>query len=530
MKRNLLFVSLIMVFISSGIYAQGNGNDCELPEITETDGGGSYCLDEEVTLSITGDLGDAEGWAWYANGDCDGDPINDESTTSISVTVTETTVYTVKGIGGCVDGEEDVECVEIEVILDNVPPEVDCPEDISAEAKDGVCYAIVDFEEPTGIDDCSEEVTVTKLEGLESGEQFPVGTTIQKYSITDDYENETICEFTITVLDTQDPVVVCPEDIEVNNDLGKCGAVVEYSIDDPTDNCPGVEMKLTEGLESGEFFPVGETIVTYTAVDASGNTASCSFTVTVKDVEPPVIEVKDIKSSKWPPNHKHFELEIDDYIVSVTDNCTVLTKDDIIIDNVSSDEPQNGTGDGNTTDDIVISEDCKTVLLLSERQGGGNGRVYTINLAVADEHGNIGTADIKADVPHDKGKKGAAIDDGPEYIVNGCDIEIEEENDEDNGDDEENSRVVKSNVEVFETIPNPFRSSFEILFKAEEDDHVTVDLYSFTGSKVKMLYRGNVKADKQYSWTYDSGNLNDELYLLIVNGKKTYAFKRIVRK
>jgi hypothetical protein len=282
-------------------------------------------------------------------------------------------------------------------------------------------------------------------------------------------------------------------------------------------------------LESGEFFPVGITTVTYTATDASGNTSSCSFTVTVNDVEPPVIEVKEIKNSKWPPNHKHFELEIDEYIVSVTDNCTDLTIDDIIIDDVSSDEPQNETGDGNTTDDIVISEDCKTVLLLSERQGGGNGRVYTINLAVADEHGNIGIADIKADVPHDKGKKGAAIDDGPEYTVNGCDIEVEEENDEDNGD-EENSRVVKSNVEVFETIPNPFRSSFEILFKAETNDHITVDLYSFTGSKVKMLYRGNVKANKEYSWTYDSGNLNDELYLLIVNGKKTYAFKRIVRK
>ena len=93
MKRNLLFVSLILVFVSYAAQAQGNDDDCELPEITETTGGGSYCLDEEVTLTINGDLGDADGWAWYANGDCDGDPINDESTTSISVNVTETTIY-----------------------------------------------------------------------------------------------------------------------------------------------------------------------------------------------------------------------------------------------------------------------------------------------------------------------------------------------------------------------------------------------------------------------------------------------------
>jgi len=527
MKRNLLLVSLIMVCISYTVHAQGNADECELPEITEITGAGSYCLDEEVTLSITGDLGDAEGWAWYANGDCEGDPLNEESTTSISVKVTETIVYSVKGIGGCVDEEEDVECNQIEVFLDNVPPEVDCPDNIEVEAENGECYATVDFELPTGIDDCSEEVNITKLEGQESGEQFQVGVTIQKYSVIDDYGNESICEFTVTVLDTQDPVIICPENIEVNNDPGECGAVVYYDIEDPTDNCPGVEMKRTEGLASGDFFPVGVNNVTYTATDASGNTSSCSFNVTVHDVEPPVITVKDLKNSKWPPNHKHFELEIDDFIVSVSDNCTDLTKDDIIIDDVSSDEPQNDTGDGNTTDDIVISDDCKTVLLLSERQGGGNGRVYTINLAVADEHGNIGVAEIKAEVPHDNGKKGAPIDDGPVYTVNGCDIEVEDKNNDEEG---ENSRIVKSNIEVFETYPNPFQSSFEILFKAESDDHVTVNLYTFTGSKVKMLYKGNVKANKEYSWIYDSGNLNDELYLLIVDGEKSYAFKRIVRK
>jgi hypothetical protein len=45
---------------------------------------------------------------------------------------------------------------------------------------------------------------------------------------------------------------------------------------------------LQEGIYSGEVFPTGSTTVTYQAVDAAGNTASCSFTVTVTDNEPPV--------------------------------------------------------------------------------------------------------------------------------------------------------------------------------------------------------------------------------------------------
>jgi hypothetical protein len=533
MKRFLLTTIVFFLAGSLSLFAQANGNndDCVMPEITETSGGGSYCMDEEVTLSITGDLNDATGWEWYANGDCEGDPINEESASSITVTVTETITYSVRGVGGCVDDDEEgPECVLIEVVLDDVPPEVDCPENIEVENLEDECYAVVEFDEPTGTDNCSEEVTVEQTEGLESGDQFPVGVTTQTYILSDEYENETTCSFTITVLDTQAPEITCPVDIEADNDPGKCSAVVEYELPEATDNCPGVTIELTEGLESGASFPVGSTSVTYTASDASGNTGSCSFDVTVYDVEPPVITVKNIKSSKWPPNHKNFEVEIEDYIISVEDNCTDLTVDDIIIDDVSSDEPQNDKGDGNTEDDIVISEDCKTVSLLAERQGGGNGRVYTINLAVADEHGNIGVAEIKAEVPHDQGKKGAPMDDGPEYVVNGCDIEVEDEIEGDGQEVNENSRIVHSNVEIFETYPNPFTSSFEILFKAETEDHVDVVLYSFTGSLINELYKGNVKAEKEYSWTYDSGNLNDELYLLIVNGKKSYAFKRIVRK
>lgn len=51
----------------------------------------------------------------------------------------------------------------------------------------------------------------------------------------------------------------------------------------------GVTLAQTAGLPSGSFFPVGVTTNTYQATDAAGNTASCSFTVTVNDVQQPTI-------------------------------------------------------------------------------------------------------------------------------------------------------------------------------------------------------------------------------------------------
>ena len=62
------------------------------------------------------------------------------------------------------------------------------------------------------------------------------------------------------------------------------GAVVDYVAPTASDSCDGdITVELTSGLASGEFFPLGDTVVTYTATDAAGNSTDCSFTVTVNE-------------------------------------------------------------------------------------------------------------------------------------------------------------------------------------------------------------------------------------------------------
>ena len=83
------------------------------------------------------------------------------------------------------------------------------------------------------------------------------------------------------------PTVTCPAGIVAPNDPGRASAVVECPAAAASDNHPGVLVSSTPA--SGSTFAVGITIVTATANDAHGNAASCSFTVLVRDVEPPVI-------------------------------------------------------------------------------------------------------------------------------------------------------------------------------------------------------------------------------------------------
>ena len=206
-----------------------------------------------------------------------------------------------------------------------------------------------------------------------------------------------------------DCILTCPDDITVGNDPDECGAIVTY--DDPSGAGCGT---ITCDHPSGSFFDVGTTTVTCT----SSVGPTCSFTVTVNDEQGPTITTAGTQTL-WPPNHKYVTFTIDDLVTSVTDNCDSIAISNVQITSVTSDEPENGAGDGDTLNDIVIAPDCKSVQLRSERMGSADGRVYTITLRVADDSGNISTTTVKVTVP--KSQNGStAIDSGPHYSVSGC--------------------------------------------------------------------------------------------------------------
>ena len=105
----------------------------------------------------------------------------------------------------------------------------------------------------------------------------------------------------------------------------------------------------------------------------------------------------------------------------MTDSCaTSLNLSSVVISQVTSDELENSGGDGNTLNDIVIAANCKSVQLRAERDGGGDGRVYTITFKVTDASGNVATATARVFVPQSQNGN-PAVDSGPHYVVlGGC--------------------------------------------------------------------------------------------------------------
>jgi hypothetical protein len=174
------------------------------------------------------------------------------------------------------------DCSFTVTVEDNELPTITCPADMTVSTDAGLCSAVVSYT-LSSTDNCPGQ-TVTQTTGRLSTNNFPKGTTTNTFVVTDASGNTATCSFTVTVEDNEDPTITCPADVTVTTDAGQCTSVQSYSVSS-TDNCPAQTIAQTAGEASGFAFPKGTTTNTFVVTDASGNTATCSFSITVNDVE-----------------------------------------------------------------------------------------------------------------------------------------------------------------------------------------------------------------------------------------------------
>jgi len=235
---------------------------------------------------------------------------------------------------------------------------------------------------------------------------FPPGNITVTLTVTDGQFNTTDT-VSIIVQDTTPPVVSAGPDITVEQESHEGTQVM---LDGTVTDAVSTRFKFTwseEGtvLKTEEdaanttltyAFNLGTHTVTLSATDQAGNIGRDNVTVTIVDTTPPQIGVTATPSIMWPPNHKYAELGIN---VASYDICDPLPK--VMLVSITSNEPDNSIGDGNTTNDIVIVNDF-SFALGAERSGTGSGRIYTITYKATDASGNYAIASVTVGAPHNQ--------------------------------------------------------------------------------------------------------------------------------
>jgi hypothetical protein len=153
-------------------------------------------------------------------------------------------------------------------------------------------------------------------------------------------------------------------------------------------------------------FPLGTTTVTLTVTHTDPVTqvamsSQDSVDVVLSDTTPPTLTLVPSPASLWPPNHK---LRAVNVVVIAADACD--PRPAVVLTSVSSSEPDNGLGDGDTSGDIQradVGADDRSFQLRAERSGRGSGRTYSAIYTTTDASGNATDGLATVVVPHDQG-------------------------------------------------------------------------------------------------------------------------------
>ncbi|MBL7943214.1 MAG: HYR domain-containing protein, partial [Flavobacteriales bacterium] len=244
---------------------------------------------------------------------------------------TTTVTWTITDIHG-----NSTSCSMIVVVVDNELPSIVCPADVNTTTDNGLCEAFVAISAPVVNDNCQVMSVTNDYTGTDNASaNYPEGTTVITWTVTDIYGNIQSCTQTVIVSDDEAPAIDCPENITINSDGSGCSAEVLIPVATGTDNC-GVATIINDYTGTNDasgIYPVGNNFVTWTITDIHGNTSTCTMSVTVIDTEVPVIACPASIEVPMDPGTCTALVMVPEPVVS--DNCSV----------------QNVTNDFNGTDD-----------------------------------------------------------------------------------------------------------------------------------------------------------------------------------
>jgi len=279
-------------------------------------------------------------------------------------------------------------------VVDTTPPEIIPPPNVVAESTG-----------PNGSSVSIENATVSDTIGVSTISNnaptvFPIGDTIVTWNATDNYGNTGTANQTISVVDTTPPSIT-PLDPIIQEATSENQNIVELQ-ETLVEDVVGV-VSITN--DTPQAFPVGDTIVTWTATDAAGNSANAAQAISVVDTTPPSITPLDpIIQEATSENQNIVELQetlVEDVVgvVSITnDTPQAFPVGDTIVTWTATDAAGNSA---NATQAISVVDTTPPKLIIPSTKTveakGTSGNVVDYGTATASDQ--VGVTSLSNDAP-----------------------------------------------------------------------------------------------------------------------------------
>ncbi len=287
-----------------------------------------------------------------------------------------------------------------------------CCANVSAADADGGSF------DPNGDADIATRC-ITRLDGapvacVASVQVCGAGDHSVELTVKDKAGESSVCTASVRLDDTTPPAVTCPADktleCPANTDPSATGTATA------TDNCsvPVIGHADVVTPNCGGTKTIART---WSATDASGNTATCVQTVKTVDTTPPVVTSSVARDELWPPNHKMVDVGLK---YAAADACDP-NPPAIAISVTSDEDPALADGSGGPLHCPDATVQDGAVDLRAERSGSGDGRVYVVRVAATDACGNTAASGSAVGVPKAQGgPKAGAVDSGQFFDAAAC--------------------------------------------------------------------------------------------------------------
>lgn len=470
-------------------------------------------------------------------------------------------------------------CTQKIFVVESPTPSITCPPNVFLHP--GANCTVFTDPAHTGMPNTSGNCGTVSVTYFDVSSQDPNPTKFLHYNyvivrtwiVTNAAGNHNACIQLITVTDNTPPTITCPANISTTTTLNKCSATVSVGTPQASDNCSPVTVtgKRSDGASLSSAFNSGVTTIYWSACDVSGNTVTCTQTVTVTDNQFPSVTCPYSGTVVRNTDNKVCTYKVRDgeFNATAKDNCGIASLKYTLsgatsgtgtsLSNVQLNSglttitwtAKDAQGNQTTCSFVVNVKDnqapvvtCPSSLTLCKSNSGS----YTVSPVTVSDNCGVATVTYIVKSGNTTLRSGVGTNASGTFPTGSstiywtvkdaagntgtCNTAVTVKTCTSGHREETEEAPVLPPVFTLNSYPNPFSTTTKIVYSLPLDSKVQIKVYDMLGREVNTIVEGS-KSAGQYSTDYNTSRLTSGVYfarmIAVANGVEYIQSQKLIK-